>query len=98
MTGEMHESEVTRETYPTYFAIADEIGGTVRPFDHYQGPYILTAKGHRLWVCMEDDSPFAVVYNERTDSKSEPFYAEDIEAAKDAANSVVEQTPNETRN
>ena len=89
MTGEMHESEVTSEAYPIHFAIANEIGGTVRPFDQYQGPYILSAKGHRLWLCMEDNGPIATVYNERTDSKSDPFHLEDTEAATNAALSVT---------
>ena len=89
MTGEMHESEVTREMYPIHFAIADKIGGAVRPFDQYQGPYILSVKGHRLWLYMEDDAPIAIIYNERTDSKSKPFHYENIEAAKDAALTVA---------
>ncbi len=41
MTGEMHKSEVTREAYPLHFACADAVGGTVEPFDQYQGPYIV---------------------------------------------------------
>ena len=40
MTGEMHPSEVTREAYPLHFAVADALGGTVHPFDQYQGPYV----------------------------------------------------------
>jgi hypothetical protein len=39
-TGEMHPSEVTKENWPIHFAIAEALGGTVQPFDQYQGPYI----------------------------------------------------------
>ena len=41
MAGEMTASEVTRENFPIHFAIADALGGTVHPFDYYQGPYIM---------------------------------------------------------
>ncbi len=41
MTGEMIKSDVTREAYPLHFAIADELGGSVEPFDQYQGPYVV---------------------------------------------------------
>ena len=72
MTGEMHESEVTREAYPLHFAIADELGGEVRPFDQYQGPYVQTPKGN-LWLCPLEDTCFVFVYNERTGNKSACF-------------------------
>jgi hypothetical protein len=41
MTGEMYRSDLTEETYPLHFAIAKEFGGTVQPFDVYQGPYVV---------------------------------------------------------
>lgn len=41
MAGEMHISEVTKENFPLHFAIAEAFGGTVHPFDQYQGPYIM---------------------------------------------------------
>lgn len=41
MTGEMHASEVTRENFPLHFAIAAALGGEVKPFDQYQGPYVV---------------------------------------------------------
>lgn len=40
MAGEMTQSEVTRESYPLHFAIADAFNGTVKAFDQYQGPYV----------------------------------------------------------
>ena len=47
MTGEMHRSEVTPEAYPTHFAIARALGGTVEPFDQYQGPYVCIGRDVR---------------------------------------------------
>ena len=87
MTGEMHESEVTRESYPVHFAIADILNGTVRPFDQYQGPYILTSKG-RLWL-VSQDCVLATIYNEDNQCESKPFFVEDTKAAQDAALSVT---------
>ncbi len=41
MTGEMYASDVTAAEYPIHFAIARELGGQVKPFDVYQGPYVV---------------------------------------------------------
>ena len=46
MTGEMYEA--TRDEWPTHFAIADAVGGTVQPFDQYQGPYIVVESDIRI--------------------------------------------------
>ena len=83
MTGEMHESEVTREAYPVHYAIADAVRGIVMPFDQYQGPYIL-ANETRLWLSSEDGILWCV-YNENNERKSGPFFPDDIEAVKTAA-------------
>lgn len=72
MTGEMSKADVTREAYPIHFEIADAIGGTVEPFDVYQGPYIATPDGVRLFVC-SDDGCNAFIWNEATKAESEPF-------------------------
>ena len=47
MTGEMYKNDVTREEYPIHFEIADDLGGSVEPFDQYQGPYVLIGKDIR---------------------------------------------------
>jgi len=42
-TGEMTQAELDasgREEWPLHYAIADALGGVVRPFDQYQGPYV----------------------------------------------------------
>jgi len=54
MTGEMSKSDLA--DYPTHKAVADALGGVLRPFDKYQGPYISTPYG-RLWL--QDDEPGA---------------------------------------
>lgn len=78
MTGEMHSSEVTRESYPLHFAIADALGGEVRPFDQYQGPYVSGPKG-KFWISAhcerceyshEHETGLLVVYNERTGAQA----------------------------
>lgn len=59
-TGEMSASEVLRESYPFHFAIADAIGGEVRPWDQYQGPYVTSYDTGRIWLTTgEDGSPIA---------------------------------------
>ena len=68
MTGEMHKSEVTREAYPLHFQIARNYRGTVKPFDQYQGPYVLI-KGRRYWLC-SDDGVLACWYSESDDASS----------------------------
>ncbi|KKK59701.1 hypothetical protein LCGC14_3031750, partial [marine sediment metagenome] len=55
MTGEMLKEEVTRDNYPLYFKIADALGGTVEPFDQYQGPYILVGQD-----VIASDAPYAL--------------------------------------
>ena len=74
MTGEMSREDVSREEFPLYFAIADAVGGTVEPFDVYQGPYISTDKGD-LWMVPDDKWPeYEVrIYNQRTEARSFPF-------------------------
>src|SRR5271157_830423 len=54
-TGEQSSDDVTRKEYPLWYLIADALGGTVEPFDVYQGPYI-TVPGNegRLFIVTED--------------------------------------------
>ena len=92
-TGEMSRSDVTPENYPIHFAIADAIGGTVEPFDVYQGPYIDTAQGYRLFVT-DEEGGMAVIWRDRlgdpTDiAESNAFYHDDEEGAVEAALSLL---------
>lgn len=88
MTGEMHQSEVTREAYPIHFAVADTVGGTVHAFDVYQGPYILVpfrqSHMHRVWVIGEyGDHAVCRLYDEVNDKQSPRFWHSDLERAAD---------------
>lgn len=92
MTGEMSKRDVTREAYPWHFAIADLLGGTVEPFDVYQGPFVDTPCG-RFWLC-SDDGESGYIYNESNDKSSQEFlpYLDDgPEMAACLAESIKEE-------
>lgn len=75
MTGEMYESEVTRENFPFHFAAADAVdGASVHPFDKYQGPYIHVPKKGRFFLAT-DDGAVCEWYSEQNDAISESFLA-----------------------
>ena len=95
MTGEM--TTVDRSEYPTHFAIAAALGGEVKPFDVYQGPYILVgseiltgespyqmAVGNptRLWITENS------VYREDTD-REVTCPIDIVDAAIDAARELM---------
>ena len=90
-TGEMSKADVTREAYPIHFAIADAVGGTVEPFDVYQGPYISTDQG-KLFITVEEGG-MATVWNESTHNESNAFFYDDESGAIDAALSVLPKKP-----
>jgi hypothetical protein len=81
MTGEMSRSDVTPEEYPHYFAIAKAFGGTVEPFDVYQGPYILIAKPKlaKLWLIADEQGGGATIYDSKSERQSDwfPLYTRD---------------------
>ena len=102
-TGEMSQAELDahgRDEWPLHYAIADALGGVVKPFDQYQGPYI--AIGGDLRVGNEpyalaprlpglvrlwissDDGYDGIVYNEDTEEQSAPFPLNGSTAADDA--------------
>jgi len=47
MAGEM--TCVDSSAWPTHKAVADALGGQLRPFDQYQGPYV-EYEGRRLFI------------------------------------------------
>jgi hypothetical protein len=54
MTGEMRQSEVTRDTYPGLFRLRDAlkrrgISSEPRAFDQYQGPYLSVPGVGKVW-------------------------------------------------
>lgn len=92
MTGEMSQSEVTREAYPIHFAIADARQGSVHAFDQYQGPYVrarFRGRYHRLWLIdahpADWGSPFCRIYDETADRQSPAFHYMDENKAADLA-------------
>jgi hypothetical protein len=101
-TGEMSQEELDangRQEWPLHYAIAEAFGGTVKPFDQYQGPYVLIgseARGSgvyapatpmagtvRLWLS-SDDGMMGIVYNEENEKQSQPFLLNGSNAEQDA--------------
>lgn len=70
MTGEMARicprsgRDSNGDEWPVHLAVARSVGGELRPFDVYCGPYILTDTGC-LWIS-SDDGYHGEVFNERT--------------------------------
>jgi hypothetical protein len=99
MTGEMPyidpETGIdsTGEEWPIHLAIAKAVGGRLRPFDQYQGPYIVVGEDVRVGTppyqlapqglgvvrlwLDSDDGAVGYVYREDTETKSEPFLLHD---------------------
>lgn len=64
-TGEMSEADLTSDgEWGFWVQVADAVGGTIHPFDKYQGPYI-RYNGNRFWLQSDETGDF--VYNETTD-------------------------------
>lgn len=87
MTGEMHQSEVTRESFPLHFAVADAVGGEVRAFDQYQGPYIAVPGKGRLWL-MTEDGTFGVIYSQSLDEASGEFLLHGPDSVSEAVHAA----------
>ena len=79
MTGEMNSiqqdgHDSNDEYWPIHAAVAKITGGTLRPFDVYQGPYI-SSGNNRLWIVPSDNFPDIEcrIYNETNEKLSDPF-------------------------
>jgi hypothetical protein len=49
-TGEMSEADLTLDgEWGFMVEVAEDLGGTIHPFDKYQGPYIMY-KGNKFWL------------------------------------------------
>lgn len=91
MTGEMSRDEVTEENFPIHFAIANALGGTVHPFDQYQGPYISDLpNGGKLWLIDNGFGPGLRIWNERNDRTSGVFYFSETALQIEYARGVLE--------
>ena len=104
MTGEMYKDDVTREEFPVHFAIADAVGGTVEPFDVYQGPYVLVGSDIRsgdepyqiaprglgvVRLWLCDKDGYFTVFNEANNNESWPIPYDDTKDAILAARFVI---------
>lgn len=95
------------ERWPLHAAIARAVGGVLKPFDRYQGPYIVVGRdvvvGHvpyRIPVMhagvkrlwiYSDRMGMARIYREDTDTTSEPFEWDDEETAVSFAKKILEE-------
>src|SRR5271166_5141742 len=61
-----------RQEWPLHFAAADALGGVVKPFDKFQGPYIKVGSEGRMFI-YSNDGIIATVWNEDTKKESKPF-------------------------
>lgn len=84
--------DITRETCPLHFAIADAVGGVVNSFKASLDPFIETDQGN-LFVIYEEGTGMAVVWNEQTTNESNAFNANNPEEAVEAALSVLPKSP-----
>lgn len=84
-TGEDDSGNV----WGAHAAVARALGGELRPFDQYQGPYIalqLEGGSAKLWGVTEDDSGFCKWYLEYyTDGKLQEEFSETFPCSNDAA-------------
>ena len=109
MTGEMcYIHPITGEdadgnVWAVHAAIAQDLGGTVQPFDQYLGPYVLIGKDVRI-----GQGPYALaprglgvirlwvcestIYREDTDTQA-PYLPYDEVSAVLAARSLMAETP-----
>lgn len=87
MTGEMSQFDADHgEEWALHRSIARAIGGKVRAFDVYQGPYISILEG-RLWV-IPQDARDAYLWLEDT-APSETFQRGDTRRACRLARKIV---------
>ncbi len=64
-TGEMSEADLTLDgEWGFWVQVAEALGGTVHPFDVYQGPYI-RYNGQKFWL--QGDQSGNYIYNETTE-------------------------------
>ena len=108
MTGEMYSIDPMTATepngteWPFHKAMAEAVGGTVQPFDQYQGPYVLVGNDMRI-----GDAPYQLavqrvgiirlwltedrVYREDTDTLSKMVVFEPCDAAEAARELLGEE-------
>lgn len=112
MTGEMYSIEQDGasddgEEWPLHASVARAVKGMLKPFDRYQGPYIVIGDdiktGHTPYEypvmhvgatrlwIFMERNGLAKIYREDTDTTSESFYWEDEEAAVRLAKKLLSE-------
>ena len=112
MTGEMYSinqdgEDSSGNIWPIHAAIAKALGGTLQPFDQYQGPYILIGQDVRVGNAPNQSAvqnmgvirlwlvvggdDLGQVYREDTDRLSESFLQSDIRTAIICAGRLMSQ-------
>jgi len=111
MTGEMSWIDQNGEdsngnNWPLHAAIAKELGGIIKPFDVYQGPYVVFGADVRV-----GNAPYAIApiglgikrlwlvgedcllkwYREDNEAESFEFWWDDVEGAIEAAKEVLKE-------
>lgn len=87
MTGEMSHIDQNGldsngETWEMHAAVAKALGGELRAWDVYQGPYIKIPGAGPIWLYSENGHE-GIAYREDTDKKSDSFplygeYSDDL--------------------
>jgi len=110
MTGEMcwidqNGMDSNGDCYELHAAVAKAIGGTLQPFDVYQGPYILIGKDVRIGSSpyalastgmgvkrlwlVNEDNGWGQWFREDTEQFSSEFWWDDVEEAIEAARELL---------
>lgn len=114
MTGEMSwikpdGEDSNGEVWAIHAAVARAIGGELRPFDAYQGPYIalgadvcagvppyrvpVRGVGSARLWLTTDDGVVGTIWREDAEESSAEFWREDEAGAIEAARSLIEARP-----
>lgn len=95
MTGEMSKFDLTVDgEWGLFVETANLIDGAeLRPFDKYQGPYMLY-NGHKLWFTemevLDDGSTVQGIYDERLDYFHINSFTYDSVSPEDLAREIIE--------
>ena len=110
MTGEMNfidqdGNDSNGDSWPLHAAIAKELGGVIKPFDVYQGPYVVFGEDVRIGCApyaiapsnmgvkrlwlLSDDGCVCQWYREDTDDLSWSFWWDDDCIAIEAARELL---------
>ena len=110
MTGEMYSINAKGEdsngdVWRTHAVVARAVKGTLKPFDVYQGPYIVVGQDIRAGCAPyampvrglgvirlwlnTEDGVIGTIWREDTETESDPFWCEDTRAACREARKIL---------